>query len=100
MAQSGSASALGAEGGRVKSCCPHQLNLLCARSSAGYSTGLLSRWSQVRVLPGAPRSTVDVAQLVESRIVIPAVAGSSPVVHPIFTNSRLHATGGVSKRPQ
>ncbi len=25
---------------------------------------------------------VDVAQLVESRIVIPAVAGSSPVVHP------------------
>jgi hypothetical protein len=26
---------------------------------------------------------VDVAQLVESRIVIPAVAGSSPVVHPI-----------------
>ena len=27
---------------------------------------------------------VDVAQLVESRIVIPAVAGSSPVVHPIF----------------
>jgi hypothetical protein len=27
---------------------------------------------------------VDVAQLVEPRIVIPAVAGSSPVVHPIF----------------
>ena len=27
-------------------------------------------------------SMVDVAQLVESRIVIPAVAGSSPVVHP------------------
>jgi hypothetical protein len=27
---------------------------------------------------------VDVAQLVESRIVIPAVAGSNPVVHPIF----------------
>ena len=26
---------------------------------------------------------VDVAQLVEPRIVIPAVAGSSPVVHPI-----------------
>jgi hypothetical protein len=25
---------------------------------------------------------VDVAQLVEPRIVIPAVAGSSPVVHP------------------
>ena len=27
---------------------------------------------------------VDVAQLVEPRIVIPVVAGSSPVVHPIF----------------
>jgi hypothetical protein len=27
---------------------------------------------------------VDVAQLVESRIVIPVVAGSSPVVHPIM----------------
>ena len=27
---------------------------------------------------------VDVAQLVESRIVIPVVAGSSPVVHPIL----------------
>ena len=30
------------------------------------------------------KSMVDVAQLVESRIVIPAVAGSNPVVHPIF----------------
>src|SRR5580704_15365389 len=29
---------------------------------------------------------VDVAQLVEPRIVIPAVAGSSPVVHPTFEN--------------
>ncbi len=28
---------------------------------------------------------VDVAQLVEPRIVIPAVAGSSPVVHPTQT---------------
>ena len=27
-------------------------------------------------------TTVDVAQLVESRVVIPVVAGSSPVVHP------------------
>ena len=32
---------------------------------------------------------VDVAQLVESRIVIPAVAGSNPVVHPIFMNGPL-----------
>ena len=31
-----------------------------------------------------PKTLVDVAQLVELRIVIPAVAGSSPVVHPIF----------------
>ncbi len=28
---------------------------------------------------------VDVAQLVESRLVMPVVAGSSPVVHPSFT---------------
>ena len=27
---------------------------------------------------------VDVAQLVEPRIVIPVVAGSNPVIHPIF----------------
>jgi hypothetical protein len=31
---------------------------------------------------------VDVAQLVEPRIVIPAVAGSSPVVHPTFEPQR------------
>ena len=30
---------------------------------------------------------VDVAQLVESRIVIPVVVGSSPIVHPIFPAS-------------
>jgi hypothetical protein len=35
---------------------------------------------------------VDVAQLVEPRIVIPAVAGSSPVVHPTSDNS-----GGLSR---
>ncbi len=28
---------------------------------------------------------VDVAQLVEPRIVIPVVAGSSPVIHPSFS---------------
>ena len=31
---------------------------------------------------------VDVAQLVEPRIVIPAVAGSSPVVHPTLVSGR------------
>src|SRR5262245_3332466 len=31
-----------------------------------------------------PVTLVDVAQLVEPRIVIPAVVGSSPIVHPIF----------------
>ena len=31
---------------------------------------------------------VGVAQLVEHRIVIPAVVGSSPIVHPIFLKSR------------
>ncbi len=32
---------------------------------------------------------VDVAQLVEPRIVIPAVAGSSPVVHPTLARAGL-----------
>ena len=49
------------------------------------------------ILPGVPFSIgdvdrcvnyqgfmVSVAQLVESRIVIPVVVGSSPIVHPIF----------------
>jgi hypothetical protein len=34
-------------------------------------------------------TTVDVAQLVESRVVIPVVAGSSPVVHPTNLNGPL-----------
>jgi hypothetical protein len=39
---------------------------------------------QVRVLSGVPvgKDVVDVAQLVELWIVIPAVVGSSPIVHP------------------
>ncbi len=54
--------------------------------------GKLSRRLQVRVLSGAPNngynwlfifeSMVSVAQLVEPRIVIPVVVGSSPIVHP------------------
>ena len=58
------------------------------------SIGLLSRGSQVRILSGRPRiasirtfSVVAVAQLVESGIVIPVVAGSSPVSHPTFSSS-------------
>jgi hypothetical protein len=36
-------------------------------------------------MPGYNSSpTVAVAQLVESRIVIPVVVGSSPISHPIF----------------
>ena len=31
---------------------------------------------------------VDVAQVVEPRIVIPVVVGSSPIVHPISDHSR------------
>lgn len=31
---------------------------------------------------------VDVAQLVEPWIVIPVVAGSNPVIHPIFKKNR------------
>ena len=54
---------------------------------------------QVRVLPGAPickvRSKIDrtsmvgVAQLVEPRVVIPVVVGSSPIVHPNSLLERL-----------
>ena len=56
--------------------------------------GKLSRGLQVRVLPGAPdclafskirKTVVGVAQLVEPRVVIPVVVGSSPIVHPIFS---------------
>lgn len=32
---------------------------------------------------------VDVAQLVESRIVIPVVVGSSPIVHPRMLKARI-----------
>ena len=59
--------------------------------------GKLSRRLQVRVLSGAPaiqatvlllanNCMVSVAQLVEPRIVIPAVVGSSPIVHPIVVS--------------
>ena len=43
--------------------------------------------SQVAASPlrsASPHEMVVVAQLVEPRVVIPVVAGSSPVVHPIF----------------
>ncbi len=36
---------------------------------------------------------VDVAQLVEPWIVIPVVAGSNPVIHPIFKKSRYSRIG-------
>ncbi len=48
------------------------------------------------VMQGADRdesghaiSMVDVAQLVESRIVIPVVAGSSPVIHPSLNQRQI-----------
>jgi hypothetical protein len=31
---------------------------------------------------------VDVAQLVEPRVVVPVVVGSSPIVHPTFLQGR------------
>ena len=72
-----------------------------ARSSTGQSTGLLSRGLWVRVPPGAPVATrpkcypmVAVAQLVESRIVIPVVVGSSPISHP---TTSLAFGGGVAR---
>ena len=61
--------------------------------------GKLSRRLQVRVLSGAPanqvsylilaNNMVSVAQLVEPRIVIPVVVGSSPIVHPKFCEVRV-----------
>ena len=42
-------------------------------------------------------SMVGVAQLVESRIVIPVVVGSSPIVHPsIFKHLALYGLGAFS----
>ena len=43
---------------------------------------LSTRQGRVRDESGHAIFMVDVAQLVESRIVIPVVAGSSPVIHP------------------
>ena len=39
---------------------------------------------------------VDVAQLVEPRIVIPAVVGSSPIVHPNLQDRDVYGTWAVS----
>ena len=86
VAQPGSAPALGAGGRPFKSARP---DLICASSSGGQSSGLLSRGSGVRVPSGAPLSqravydtAVSVAQLAEHRIVAPVVEGSNPFTHP------------------
>ncbi len=63
--------------------------------------GKLSRMLQVRVLPGAPSgavlgsisTVVGVAQLVEPRLVMPVVAGSSPVIHPITIGGAFSSVG-------
>ena len=40
------------------------------------------------------KTLVDVAQLVEPRIVIPAVVGSNPIVHPtLYPGCRVRALG-------
>ncbi len=51
--------------------------------------GLGSEADRWRSTSGTPimrafKTVVGVAQLVELRVVIPAVVGSSPIVHPIF----------------
>ena len=106
IAQPGSAPGLGPGGRRFESYCSDHLkeyfkigevshdkhHRLSACSSVGQSIRLLSGWSQVRILSGAPFGSlvhrtylmVDVAQLVEPWIVIPVVAGSNPVIHPNF----------------
>ena len=40
-----------------------------------------------------PKQTVGVAQLVESRIVIPVVVGSSPISHPRFRSLEISVSG-------
>jgi hypothetical protein len=40
---------------------------------------------------------VDVAQLVEPRVVIPAVVGSSPIVHPISRRDSFRAVSSVGR---
>ena len=52
-------------------------------------------WVIVIRLPGALHkvSMVGIAQLVEHRLVVPAVAGSSPVVHPEKTTPDFRVGG-------
>ena len=68
--------------GRVKptlSVHPQTNRALNFREQCRWSAKYLAHWSQ-QLYNRAP--VVGVAQLVELRIVIPAVAGSNPVVHP------------------
>ncbi len=107
VAQPGSAPALGAGCRRFESSRPDFLAesadpwcRTCACSSVGESNGFLIRGSGVRIPPGAFRSPramrgfdmVGVAQLAEHRVVVPGVAGSSPVTHPIFVGSARRPT--------
>jgi hypothetical protein len=55
--------------------------------SCAHSESLDSN-SEIPYPAGARKGVVSVAQLVEPRIVVPAVAGSSPVAHPTFRTAR------------
>ncbi len=76
---------------------PDRAGPTCLGRAVKTVVGKLSRRLQVRVLPGAPvkkywfkihtTTMVGVAQLVEPRVVIPVVVGSSPIVHP---NSKIN----------
>ena len=56
--------------------------LVCVLSDAQQKIGSYKHLAQLPQRPYNRAPVVGVAQLVELRIVIPAVAGSNPVVHP------------------
>lgn len=62
--------------------CQALIDVESAAASHGHDFYLPKPWCLVN--SAAPHEMVVVAQLVEPRIVIPVVAGSSPVDHPIF----------------
>ena len=60
--------------GRQRPVVPADLQAAFRAVTPGAREGMGRGWMEA--------TTVDVAQLVESRVVIPVVVGSSPIVHP------------------
>ena len=61
--------------------------------------GILTCIRGLFTLPPRSIRMVAVAQLVEHRIVVPVVAGSTPVSHPIVSRSALAPRGCRPSRP-